>query len=203
MLVLAQNSETNIDIILDFDNPANLVVADIEEQGVSYAGVYKDVKITPMITSFSVPNDSRAFPDLSILKLCDSRNETITAGQNYVKLPIGSMYRKIIFKFVDEKGLPMSDEDITSNIEIVFNTADIPYSITPKLLRAENMRQCGMEMPAGVYFFSFDYQGFLGYGGTRDIIDTEALTELSVRFTSGKVGKVYIIAEKLSRLTVE
>lgn len=199
-LILAQNGETSIDLICDFDNLSNLVVGDEYSGGISYNGVYKNVKITPMITSYSIPADTRAFPDLSVLKVVDSRNEAVTSGQNYIKLPVGMIYRKLILKFVDENGQPMKEEDITSNIELILNTADTPYSITPAMLRFENTRQAGMKMPEGVYFFSFDYQGMLGYGGSRDYIDTERVSEFAVRFTSGKVGKVYIIAEKLSRL---
>lgn len=198
-LVLAQNSETNIDIIIDFANLSNIYVADQEDYPVVSAE-YKNVKVTPMITSFSIPSDSRAFPDMSVLKVCDSRNESVTAGQNYIKLPVGMIYRKLILKFEDENGLPMKDEDITSNIELVMNTADTPYSISPKMLRAVNKMQSGLEMPEGIYYWSFDYQGINGYGGSRDYIDTERVTEFAVRFTSGKVGKVHIISEKLSRL---
>ena len=94
----------------------------------------------------------------------------------------------------------MSDEDITSNIELVLNTADIPYSITPKMLRALAKMQNGIDFPEGVYFFDFSYQGISNMGGSRDIIDTERVSEFSLRFTAGKAGKVHIISEKLSRL---
>lgn len=198
-LILAQNAETNIDIILDFENVGNIFY-DNTGAGKTPSGVYENVKITPMITSFSIPSDSRAFPDLSVLKICDSRNEAITSGQNYIKLPVGMIYRKLILKFEDENGLPMTAEDITSNIELVLNTADTPYSIKPEMLRAFNKQQGGVEMPEGIFYWSFDYQGFNGYGGSRDYIDTERVSEFAVRFTSGKVGKVHIIAEKLSRL---
>ena len=153
-----------------------------------------------MCITYSIPSDARAFPDMSVLKILDSRNETFTAGQSYIKLPTGMIYRKLIFKFEDENGDVLDPEDITSNIELILNTADVPYSISPKMLRMTNTMQSGMPYPDGCYYFSFDFQGINGYGGSRDYIDAERITELAVRFNSAKAGKLTIISEKLSRL---
>ena len=194
-LVLAQNAETNIDINVDVAN-ANAVI----NAKAGYTCEFVSLKITPEITSYSIPSDSRAFPDMSVLKIVDSRNEAFTTGQSYIKLPVGMIYRKMIFKFENTDGTPMSIEDITSNIELVFNTADVPYSISPKMLRAENKRQSGVVFPDGCFYFSFDYQGVNGYGGSRDYVDAERITELAVRFNAGTAGKLTIVSEKLSRL---
>lgn len=194
-LVLAQNAETNIDINIDVAN-ANAVIG--AKSG--YTCEFKSVKFTPSVTSFSIPSDSRAFPDMSVLKIVDSRNEAFTAGQSYIKLPVGMIYRKLIFKFENTDGTPMSIEDITSNIELVFNTADVPYSVSPKMLRAVNKMQAGVAFPDGCYYFSFDYQGVNGYGGSRDYIDAERITEFAVRFNAAYAGKLTIVSEKLSRL---
>ena len=194
-LVLAQNQETNIDLSVDVANP----VAVINNKS-GYTAEFTSLKITPMVMSYSIPSDSRAFPDMSVLKILDSRNETFTSGQSYIKLPTGMIYRKMILKFENEDGTPMSIDDITSNIDIVFNTADVPYTVSPKMLRAVNIQQSGVKFPDGVYFFSFDYQGVLGYGGSRDYIDSERITELAVRFNANKSGKLTVISEKISRL---
>lgn len=194
-LVLAQNQETNIDLSIDVANP----VAVINNKS-GYTAEFTSLKITPMVASFSIPSDLRAFPDMSVLKIVDSRNESFTSGQSYIKLPTGMIYRKLILKFENEDGTPMSIDDITSNIEIVFNTADVPYTVSPKMLKAINIQQAGVKFPEGVYFFSFDYQGVLGYGGSRDYIDSERITELAVRFNANKAGKLTVISEKISRL---
>lgn len=189
-LILAQNAETTISVVCDIAN-ASVIAA---------GATYNNVKVTAMTTTFSVPRDSQCFPDLSILRVVDSRSETFTAGSAYVKLPTGMIYRKLILCFTDAEGNPMTPEQITSNIELVLNTADIPYSISPKMLRAVNKMQNGVEMPTGVYFWSFDYQGVIGMGGSRDYIDAERVSEFSVRFNAACAGKVTVISEKLSRL---
>ena len=194
-LVLAQNAETNIDITIDIANAVNMLPANS-----AFEATFTNLKITPMIASFSVPADTRAFPDMSVLKIVDSRNEAFTAGQSYIKLPVGMIYRKLIFKFENADGTPMTPEDITSNIELVLNTADVPYSVSPKMLRAINIMQAGMAYPEGCYYFSFDFQGINGYGGSRDYIDAERITEFAVRFNAANAGKLTIISEKLSRL---
>ena len=189
-LVLAQNQETSIDLVLDIAN-ANVLGDGVE---------YETFKVHAMTSTFSVPARSEWFPDLSILKVLDSRNETFTTGGAYVKLPTGMIYRKMILIFQNEDGTPMTAEDITSNIEIVMNTADIPYSISPKMLKKVNLMQSGVKMPEGVYFWSFDWQGIIGMGGSRDYIDAERISELSIRFNSGKAGKLTVVSEKISRL---
>jgi len=194
-LVLAQNAETSIDCIIDVANASDMI-----HNASSYTATFSELSISLMASTFSVPADSRAFPDMSVLKIVDERNEPITTGQNYIKLPVGMIYRKLILIYQDSDGANMSDADITSNIELILNTADIPYSISPTMLHKINTQEAGMEFPKGTYFFSFDFQGVLGYGGSRDYIDTERVTEFAVRFNSGKAGKLTIVSEKLSRL---
>lgn len=195
-LFLAQNAETNIDLVIDIANPAEIIGV-----AAGYGAEITSCKITPMTTTFSIPANANAFPDLSVLKVVDARTEAFTgAGQNVVKLPVGMIYRKMILVLTKADGTPMLPEDITGNIELVLNTADIPYSIAPEMLRAVNKMQNGKAMPDGVYFFDFSYQGTCNYGGSRDYIDTETVTELSLRFSTQSAGKLTLISEKLSRL---
>lgn len=187
-LVLAQNGQTLINFAVDISDKAFNYDVD-------------SVKITPVLTTFSVPAVESAFPDLSVLKVLDSRKETFTGGgSNLIKLPVGMIYRKIVLYFEDDNGNPMSADDITSNIEILFNTADVPYSVNPKALRLTNTSQNGYRLPEGYYAFDFTYQGIPNYGGSRDYVDCERLTTCELRFTTQESGKITIISEKISRL---
>lgn len=187
-LVLAQNGQTLINFSVDI--ASQVMGADVES-----------IKVTPVLTSFSVPTQAEAFPDLSVLKILDSRKETFTGGgSNLVKLPVGQIYRKLIIKLEDEDGKPIDPEDITSNFELLFNTADIPYSVNPQALRLRTVSETGYRLPRGYYAFDFSYQGTPNYGGSRDYIDCERLTTFELRFTTVKSGKITIISEKISRL---
>ena len=94
----------------------------------------------------------------------------------------------------------MSNEEI-GNIEIVFNQADVNYNISPDMLRAINTKDLGFELPKGVYIFDFSSGGNItNYGGTRDYIDTEKLTEFWIRTTTTATGSVKVVSECLARL---
>lgn len=194
-MVLAQTVDSQITLDLDIAN-ANAII----NQADGYTCEFTSVKVTPAIYSFSIPQDARCWPDFSVLKILHSINEPITVGQNSINLQVGQIYRKLILMFEDADGNPMTADDITSNIELVLNTADAPYSIHPKMLRAIDRQQAGLDMPEGVFYFSFDYQGQNGYGGARDLMDLERATVFTVRFHSGKAGKLTVISERLSRL---
>lgn len=187
-LVLAQNAQTLINFSIDVaDKVLDIPVDSIE--------------VIPEIVSFSVPTAPEAFPDMSVLKIVDSRKETFTGGgSNLIKLPVGMIYRKFVFYLEDDNGNPIKPEDINGNFEILFNTADIPYSVNPQALRLRTVSQCGAGLPDGFYALDLSYQGVPNYGGSRDYIDAEHVTTLELRFTSQKSGKITIITEKISRL---
>lgn len=197
-MVLVQNSETLVTLSIDIGYPTTLCKLNDSEYNHTFS--YESVKVAAMATTYSIPGDSRCWPDFSVLKILSSNNYHVTQGQNYIVLPGGMIYRKMILKFEDENGNPMSLADITSNIELILNTADTPYSISPAMLREVDKMQSGVVFPEGCYYFSWDYQGQNGYGGARDLMDCERVTEFAVRFTSGKVGKLTVIGEKISRL---
>jgi hypothetical protein len=52
----------------------------------------------------------------------------------------------------------------------------------------------------GIYVFDFTYQGLEGYGGARDYIDTEKLTEFWLKFQAAETGKITYVRETLARL---
>lgn len=187
-LVLAQNNATLINFSIDVADKVLAIPVD-------------KIEVIPEIVSFSVPTAPEAFPDMSVLKIVDSRKETfIGGGSNLVRLPVGMIYRKIVFYLEDENGNAITPENINGNFEILFNTADIPYSINPQALRLRTVNQCGTGLPDGFYALDLSYQGIPNMGGSRDYIDAEHITTLELRFSSKVGGKITIISEKISRL---
>lgn len=195
-LILLQSAETNVTLSVDLANGGDLL-----DNAAGYTVDIEEIKITPAIETFSVPAVAEAFPDLSVLKLVSSRQDAFTgAGQNVIKLATGTIYRKLAIYVTDAEGKPMEDEDFLSNIELVFNQADIPYSVKASSLRHINESHMGYPMPKGVYVFDFSYNGISNYSGTRDYIDTELLTEFWLRFNTQKAGKISVISENIARL---
>ena len=192
-LILLQNDQTNVTLSVDLGTGIGLV----NDNGI------EKVEVKVMAETFSIPANANAYPDLSVLKLVNGRMDSLpTAGQQIIKLATGTIYRKLIFKLTDTNGHPMDASDITSNIELVFNQADINYSIDPEMLSILNSKQLGTFLPPGVFVFDFSNSGGLpNLGGTRDFIDSANLTEFWLRFTTTKAGKCEIVTETLARLS--
>lgn len=200
-LILAQSNESLININIDVETDASYICQALKNKCPNLNSIIGAVEVTPMLTTFSIPSSQDCFPDLSVIKIVDARTENYAGGgSNQVKLPVGMIYRKLMLDFRDAEGNVIEDDDITSNIELVFNGADIPYSISAKHLRYLNTSQLGYELPKGLYLFDFSNQGIPNLGGSRDYIDTERITEFTLRFTTPEGGKVNIISEKISRL---
>lgn len=200
-LILLQNEETSVDVVLDLGQ-----VKDAYQltTGNSDEVIFKSVKVTPLVETFTIPPAEIARPDLSVLKLVQSKRESFNGnGQSTIKLNTGTIYRKAAFYFEDDNGQPLSDDDFLANFELIFNTADVPISIKPSILSAKNAAELGYTLPKGVFIFDWSYQGIPNLGGTRDYIDTERLTEFWLRFTATKNGKVTVISETLSRLRTQ
>jgi len=195
-LILTQNEETVVTVSVSFGSGDDLL-------GFGQSGFVTAVSgltVTPMVESFSIPPVKEAFPDISILKLVQSTREAITGtGPFTLKLPVGLTYRKLIL-FIEDVNGGVADTSFGGNFQLVLNGADYPYQINPKLLATLNQVQYGQALPTGLYAFDFTYQGLANYGGTRDYVDTERLTEFWFKFPATAAGNVTAVYELLSRL---
>lgn len=195
-MLLLQNKETLVTISIDLGQRTD-IVADAS----GYTFTLGNVTITPMVDTYSIPAVAEGFPDISILKLVQSTSEDIAgAGLKTIKLPPGTTYRKIALFIADSNGAGIADASFTGDFELVFNGADSPYRINPKMLAAINTEMYGKALPQGLYVFDFSYQGIPNYGGSRDYIDSERLTELWFRYYAPAAGSITAVYEVLSRL---
>lgn len=193
-LILTQNQETVVNVSVDFNTVAGLFT----DSNLTISSV--SVTVTPIVESYSIPASADAIPDLSILKLVSEQNYTISASGSvfYIKMPVGLTYRKIILNFEDSAGA-FTDAEI-GNLSIMFNQADQPIVIPADVLRKLNTKMYGTALPAGVLVFDFSYQGIANYGGSRDYIDTERLTEFWIGLTPSNTGTVQVVSETLAKL---
>jgi hypothetical protein len=198
-LIALQNPETNVTVTVDVDKLANAYKLN---QSNNDQVIFKSMTITAMTETFTVPPVPEAFPDISVLKLVGSKRDTFSQdGLSIIRLSTGTIYRKLFLYFEDTNGNPLTNDDFKGNLELIFNQADIPYSVKPSFLSAINHAQLGYALPDGVYIFDFSNQGVPNLGGSRDYIDTEKLTEFWLRFTASKSGQVTVVSETLTRLT--
>ena len=197
-LILLQNDQTNVTLTVDIANASEMFTTVPGGFTIELASM----DVTPVVETFSIPANANAYPDLSVLKLCNGRNDAMpSAGQQIIKLSTGTIYRKLLIMLTKSDGTPMGYDEVTSNFELVFNQADVNYSIAPEMLHALNTRDLGFDLPKGMYVFDFSAGGNItNYGGSRDFIDTERLTEFWIRFNTNVVGKCKIVTECLARL---
>lgn len=194
-LLLTQNQETTVTVSVFFGAAANLVT------GAGYTVALSNLKVSPVVETFSVPPSPEALPDISVLKLVQTTKKSIAGGGlQELHLPVGMTYRKLILFIEDASGNGIPDDAFTSNFELVMNQADSPYRVKPSILAGINHRQFGTPLPVGAYAFDFSYNGLANYGTARDYVDTERLTEFWFRFVATAPGNVTAIYEVLSRL---
>lgn len=196
-LILLQNPETVVTVSVEFGNGS----AVLAPGQTGFTAQMTNVTVIPSIETFSVPAVEQAFPDLGTLKLVQQGTHTAPgAGEQTVKLPTGTTYRKLIL-FVENEAGGVQDSFITSDLELVFNQADIPYRVHPEVLAAINQTHYGKALPQGMYVFDFSaFQGLANYGGARDHIDTERLTEFWARFSVAGAATITAVYETLSHL---
>lgn len=195
-LLMLQNQQTLVNVTIDLGS-----ASDIAPAASGYTFVLSDIVITPMVTTFSLPADSRFFPDVSIIKITEERRHTIAGtGMQSLKIPCGNMYRKLLVYLEDSAGAIL-DSEISGNISLHLNSNDTMREYKPSILAALNAKTYGGPLPNGLYVFDFSDQGQPNYGGSRDYIDTEKLTLFEMRYNSPAAGTATIIGEQLARLT--
>lgn len=195
-LIMTQNTATTVTVQMNVAiNPT--VFLDAGQSG--YTLELKDVKVTPVVQSFSIPLNPMFMPPLQVIKQVHASTMEFNANTvSDLRLVPGYTFRKIIIKLTDENGVGLTDDQVSGNIELVLNQSDFPYRIPAKVLARKNQMMYGKTLPQGVYVFDFTYQGLANYGGNRDYIDTARLTEFWVRFNPAVKGRAQAIYETLA-----
>lgn len=198
-LLLLQNEQTvvtlNVDCgyIKDIMTDSDVNVSDI------------NIKLIPVLETFSVPMLPEAIPDYSIIKLVNEQIENVVgAGDMIVKLPVGLTYRRVLIYIAQDANFTPINHANLGNFQLVFNQADTPYNVSADHIAYENRKAYAGQLPAGCYALDFSSQGIAGLGGGRDYIDTERLTEFWLRINfaniNGASNYVYVISEKMAKL---
>lgn len=196
-MILLQNQETYATLSVDIGQVTDMFVGGFTSK---LLFTLNKVEISPVLETFSIPA-SGVYPDLSVLKLVNSRTESLVGGgQHVIKLSTGTIYRRILIKVCDTDNNG-TDDIVTSNFALIFNQADSFYEISAEQLRYLNTQQYGFTLPDGIYVFDFAFQGIAGLSGSRDFVDTERLTEFWLRFNTSTDARVKLVTETLARLS--
>lgn len=200
-LILLQNESTVVNLAVDFNQFNKLAIA--TDSDVTFSDV--DITITPVLETYSIPAVASAIPDYSIAKSVREQSyNVVSSGDVTIKLPVGLTYRRILLYLgTDANNTPL-DPSFIDSIQVAFNQADTPYVMPARLIEVENRKDYQGALPKGYYAIDFTNQGIANYGGARDYIDTERLTEfwLKINFNqlSGNTNYIDCIYENLARL---
>jgi hypothetical protein len=160
-----------------------------------------NVSVTVLTDTYSIPADPNAVPDISILKSYKGRTETLQSGENVIKLPVGQTYRKLWFIIRNGSGVRQADSFVTSPIELVLDQNESPYKIPAQILAGENTKDYDGALPDGLYVFDFATAGDArNLASSRDLIDTQRITEFWLRFSTSGSGTIEYGYETLSKL---
>lgn len=160
-----------------------------------------NVTVTVMTDTYSIPADPNAVPDISILKSYKGRTETLQAGENVIKLPVGQTYRKLWFIIRNGSAVRQADSFVTSPIELVLDQNEAPYKAPAQILAGENTKDYDGALPDGLYVFDFATAGDArNLASSRDLIDTQRITEFWLRFSTSGAGTIEYGYETLSKL---
>jgi len=192
-LILMQADDVIVNLNITLGTVANLAPA-----SGGYTFALSNITIALLTDTYTVPADqANAMPDMSVLKLVQERVFTLIAGENILQLSTQRIYRKIGFIVYSTAPARQPDSIITSNIELIFNQADIPYRYSPLQLAAINAGQYNGALQNGSYVFDFSDNGIPNYGSSRDYVDSSQLTEAWIKFTTSAAGTCRVWTESL------
>jgi hypothetical protein len=200
-LIMLQDDTTVVQLQIDC---ATLIQSIMTDTDVVTSAV--NITINPVLETYSIPSVATAVPDYSVLKMVNQQLlNVVSAGEMTISLQTALTYRKLfVYIAQDTKMTPMPDANI-SKFQLLFNQADTPYSVSNDYLTYENKKDYQGQIPLGCYVFDFSNQGIANYGGAKDYIDCERMTQFDLKVTFanivGNSNYIYVVGEKLARLS--
>jgi len=169
-LIMLQNKETLLTLQLDFAAIESLFTL------TSDAAVTLTGNVTLTYEYFSVPEDVKDYPDLSIVHtLIEDRVPIDGVGDLQYIVPRGNVYMRLLHRVILNDS-PAGYDDV-ERLTLQFNQTDTPYFIDGHDVLVTQRERYKRDLPKGVYAWDWTYQGQAGLGGSRDLINSRAITD--------------------------
>lgn len=196
-LILLQNRETLLTLALDWANPTNLFTL-TGNASVSFSG---QAYVT--MEYFSVPLSDKDYPDLSVAHtLLEDQIAVAGTGDVLYTIPRGNIYQRIIHRVV-LNGAAAGFTDV-NQLTLQYNQSEQPVKMYGYDFLQIQRDRYDRDLPQGVYVYDFAYQGQPMYGGTRDLVNSRAITDFLsiVNIASGATlgsnnNYIYTLREQL------
>lgn len=195
-LIMLQNSATNLQLEIDFNEAAgaNNTIAPIVTTGNATAAFTG--KVGCMMEYFTVPREKEDYPPLNVIHQWIENQDSIVSTGEYVKtMQRGNTYMRLLHYLTLDNALNTAAVD---KLKIVYNQAETPYMINKPSQMALQRSRYGMDLPKGTYAHDwYMSNGVVGHGNARDFINTMMVTEFQsiIDIASGSTvpaGKSFI-----------
>ena len=175
-LILLQNTASRYTVEITWGSVTDLYAANVS---------LSNVQIQPILEFASIPNDSKALPDIAFIKQVKTQVFPITATgtTNYIA-PTGNAYTKLISAF-ENNGAAMDMSQITQ-FTYNYSQTQFPYVVNPDDQLWEQRYNYGGDLPQAVYVRDFSLgNGFPEIPTFRDVINTARVTNFEMDLTLG------------------
>ncbi len=172
-LLLLQSPETTAELRLTWNTeyglntnwPNNPVTVTGAATAAFVGNAFVDVEF------FEVPARPEDRPDIRFLHtLTESRMALTSAGDNFVPLPRGNTYLRVLHSIVANGALDTVD---LNKLELSWNQTTKPYNIRRHTQLMLQRARYGQDMPVGAFVHDW-----FTTRTTRDVIHTQAITDL-------------------------
>lgn len=173
-LILLQNTASRYTVEVTWGSVTDLYAANV---------TLSNVQIQPILEFASIPNDSKALPDIAFIKQVKTQVFPITATgtSNYIA-PTGNAYTKLISAFENDAA-PMDMSKVTQ-FTYNYSQTQFPYVVNPDDQLWEGRYNYGADLPQAVYVRDFSLgNGFPEIPTFRDVINTARVTNFEMDFT--------------------
>jgi hypothetical protein len=198
-LINLQNPETIVTLHIDTD-----LLTKMYTDSSTTAGSVA-ITVTPIVETFSIPQNPDFVPDYSIIKLVHEQSMSIVStAEMTIDMQRGLTYRKYgLYLASDTIFTPIAHSYINS-FQTIYQGADYPVNVTSDYVAYKNKVAYQGKLPLGCYVFDESEQGIANLGGVRDYIDTERLTLFQKKITfnslSGATNYAYLFSERLAKM---
>lgn len=169
-LILLQNRETLMTLTLDWANISNLFTL-TGTAAVTFTG---NAAVT--MEYYSVPLNTEDYPDLSVAhQMLEDKWDIDGTGDVQYTVPRGNIYMRMIHRVLLNDA-PAGFDDV-ERLTLQYNQSEQPFLVEGHDQLAMQRERYKRDLPKGVYVYDFTYQGQAGLGGSRDLVNSRAITD--------------------------
>ncbi len=202
--LMLQNASTNAEI--NIDTPSSLLSLLPQSQRALAGLTFGSVNIVAQINTntYSVPANPDAVIPFNNIVQRRADTTLVSAGtgnETVYRAPVGLLYDKFVFYFIDSNGDIVGDS-VLNGVELIVNQSFVQYKYDASTLATLNQKNYGVALPVGVFALDFmDCGENVAISSSRNYIDSSDLAELWIKVytTSGSALTMVVVSESIGQ----